>query len=96
MSEVRVVAILVAKKELINEVESILQQIIEPSRTELGNVQYDLHEDTETKGTFIFFERWASSEALDKHNNTAHFKHFVQQIDGKLASLDIKVLRHIA
>lgn len=63
---------------------------------ELGNLQYDLHRDLEKPGVFVFFERWASSEALDKHNETAHFQQFVSRLDGKLDVLDIKKLKKIA
>ena len=71
-------------------------QIIDPLRQEMGNLQYDLHRDLEKPGTFVFFERWASAEALEKHNATEHFKHFVSQIEGKLDLLDIKQLKKIA
>lgn len=43
-----------------------------------------------SKKGLLFFERWASDEALEKHNKTEHFKQLVKAIDGKLESLDIK------
>jgi len=94
--EVRVIATLQAKPEFLSAVSEAVHEIIEPSRQELGNLQYDLHRDLEKPGTFVFFERWASSEALDKHGATAHFQRFVGQVDGKLDVLDIKKLKKIA
>ncbi|MEB6335595.1 putative quinol monooxygenase [Serratia rhizosphaerae] len=94
--EIRVVATLQAKAECIDDVNEAVHQIINASRQELGNLQYDLHRELDKPGTFVFFERWASAEALDKHNATEHFQHFVHQIDGKLDSLDIKQLKKIA
>lgn len=94
--EVRVIATLQAKPEFASAVSEAMHEIIEPSRQELGNLQYDLHRDLEQPGTFVFFERWASSEALNKHNATAHFQRFVSQVDGKLDLLDIKQLKKIA
>ena len=94
--EVRVIATLQAKPEFLSAVSEAVHEIIEPSRQELGNLQYDLHRDLEKPGIFVFFERWASSEALDKHNATAHFQRFVGQVDGKLDVLDIKKLKKIA
>ncbi|CQR14768.1 antibiotic biosynthesis monooxygenase domain-containing protein [Yersinia enterocolitica] len=44
----------------------------------------------------MFFERWASEDALEKHNKTAHFKAFVKAIEGKLESLEIKKVKQIA
>ncbi|BFI71033.1 antibiotic biosynthesis monooxygenase [Yersinia pseudotuberculosis] len=94
--EIRVIASVVAKTEFIEEVKAALHQIIEPSREEKGNLQYDLHTESEQKGSFVFFERWASDEALEKHNKTEHFKQLVKAIDGKLESLDIKKVKQIA
>jgi quinol monooxygenase YgiN len=94
--EVRVIATLQAKPEFVSAVSDAVHEIMEPSRQELGNLQYDLHRDLEQPGTFVFFERWASAEALEKHNATEHFKQFVSQLDGKLDLLDIKQLKKIA
>ncbi|MGG7667363.1 putative quinol monooxygenase [Yersinia sp. J1] len=94
--EVRVIASLVAKPEFIEDVKAIVHQIIEPSRAEGGNLQYDLHAEIGQPSTFVFFERWASDDALQKHNKTAHFQAFVGQLDGKLDNLDIKTLKQIA
>ncbi|HEI8865384.1 putative quinol monooxygenase [Serratia sp. AKBS12] len=94
--EVRVIATLQAKSEFIDAVNDAVHQIVEASRQEQGNLQYDLHRDLDKPGTFVFFERWASADALEKHNATAHFKQFVGQIDGKLELLDIKRVAKIA
>ncbi len=94
--EVRVIATLQAKAGFEAAVSEAVHDILEPSRQELGNLQYDLHRDLEKPGTFVFFERWASSEALDKHNETVHFQQFVSRLDGKLDVLDIKKLKKIA
>ncbi|ATA18063.1 quinol monooxygenase YgiN [Gibbsiella quercinecans] len=94
--EVRIVAILQAKPEYIDAVSEAAHQAVEPSRAELGNLQYDLHSEPGKTGTFVFFERWASPEAVEKHNGTEHFKHLIGQLDGKLAHQEIKVLKQIA
>ena len=94
--EVRVIASLVAKPEFIAEVKAAVHQVIEPSREEKGNLQYDLHAESGQKGSFVFFERWASDDALEKHNKTGHFNEFVKAIEGKLESLEIKKLKQIA
>ncbi|MDA5496686.1 putative quinol monooxygenase [Yersinia aleksiciae] len=94
--EVRVIASLVAKPEFIAEVKEAVHQIIEPSREEKGNLQYDLHSESDKKGSFVFFERWASDEALEKHNKTKHFGDFVKSLEGKLESIEIKKVKQIA
>lgn len=94
--EVRVIASLVAKPEFTAAVKAAVYQVIEPSREEQGNLQYDLHAESGQKGSFVFFERWASDDALEKHNKTEHFKAFVKAIEGKLESLEIKKVKQIA
>lgn len=42
------------KTEFIEEVKAALHQIIEPSREEKGNLQYDLHTESEQKGLLSF------------------------------------------
>ncbi|CFQ58749.1 antibiotic biosynthesis monooxygenase domain-containing protein [Yersinia frederiksenii] len=94
--EVRVIASLVAKPEFTAAVKAAVHQVIEPSREEQGNLQYDLHAESDKPGSFVFFERWESDEALEKHNKTAHFKEFVKSIEGKLESIEIKKVKQIA
>ncbi|CNH49248.1 antibiotic biosynthesis monooxygenase domain-containing protein [Yersinia massiliensis] len=94
--EVRVIASLVAKPEYVNEVKDAVLQVIEPSREEQGNLQYDLHAEYGQNGSFVFFERWESDAALDKHNKTQHFGDFVKSIEGKLESIEIKKVKQIA
>ncbi|MFA3779369.1 putative quinol monooxygenase [Yersinia sp. 1652 StPb PI] len=94
--EVRVIASLVAKPEFIDAVKEAVHLVIEPSREEKGNLQYDLHAESDQKGSFVFFERWASDDALEKHNKTEHFKAFVKAVEGKLENLEIKKLKQIA
>ena len=48
--------------------EDVLRQallaLVDPTRTEDGCIQYDLHEENQQPGHFVFFERWTSKEAL--------------------------------
>ncbi|MBW7983884.1 putative quinol monooxygenase [Enterobacillus tribolii] len=96
MSEVRVVAMLTAKPEFSADIRAAVERVVEPSREETGNIRYDLHEDREHPGTYVFFEIWASDEALKYHDQTAHFRRFVQDVDGKLELLEIRKLDQIA
>ena len=48
-----------------------------PSRKEDGNLRYDLFEDQETPGQFVFVEEWASTEARTRHHEHGpHIQHF--------------------
>ncbi|GAB2928320.1 putative quinol monooxygenase [Hafnia psychrotolerans] len=94
--EIRVVATVIVKPEFLSEVSDALHEVIEPSRQEVGCLQYELHRDIDHPETFVFYERWASKEALLKHNDTKHFVNFAQHLEGKLVALDIKRLKSVA
>ncbi len=71
------------KKE---EFIKIAQKLIEESNKEMGCISYDLYEDINDENIVTFIEEWESSEAIDTHNNTEHFK----QIVPKLRQLQIQ------
>jgi len=56
--------------------EDVLRQallaLVDPTRAEDGCIQYDLHEENQQPGHFVFFERWTSKEALDRHLASPH------------------------
>ncbi len=53
------------------------------TRQEAGNLYYDLYDHTDNPLKFTLLEGWKSQQAIDFHNNTDHFKTFVNAIDGK-------------
>ncbi|WP_434779207.1 putative quinol monooxygenase [Neisseria sp. Ec49-e6-T10] len=96
MSEIVIVATLNVKEAHQQELMPELLALIEKSRQEVGNIKYDLHQDMSQPNILVFVEVWASQQAVDAHNQTAHFKQFVQVTEGKLNSLEIKLLNKIA
>lgn len=59
------------------ELRKELAAVVEPSRKEPGNLRYDLFEDQQQPGLFVFVEQWASVEERTKHHEDApHIKHF--------------------
>ncbi|MGO4339947.1 putative quinol monooxygenase [Labrys sp. KB_33_2] len=54
-----------------------LSAVVEPSRKKDGNIRYDLFEDQNEPGRFVFVEDWASVEARTKHHEHGpHIAHF--------------------
>ena len=45
MSEIRIVATLIAKPEHTATIHRAVERVVDPSRQEVGNIQYDLHEE---------------------------------------------------
>jgi quinol monooxygenase YgiN len=50
--------------------------MVEATRPEEGCIQYDLHVSTDQPGSFVFYENWASREALDRHAASPHLRAF--------------------
>jgi quinol monooxygenase YgiN len=95
MSEVRVVAIMVAKPDYREQVEAALRAVVAPSRKDSGCLHYDLHQELANPDRFVFIETWASQDALDQHNQTSHLKGLIAGVESKLEVLEVIVLRQI-
>jgi quinol monooxygenase YgiN len=67
-----VVAEMTAQSGKEHDLRQKLTGLIAPTRAESGCVQYDLHESEEHPGHFLFFERWASAQALETHRTSRH------------------------
>ncbi len=77
MSELLVVVGLKAKTDTQDQLRRDLSALVEPSRKEDGNVSYELFEDQNEPGLFIFVEEWASPDARKKHHEqSAHIQNF--------------------
>lgn len=57
-------------------VKQALLQLLEPTRQEEGCQQYELFVDEKVEGLFLMQEIWATEQALEGHNNTAHLRNF--------------------
>ena len=67
------------------------KDLIENSKAEKGNVDYNLYENT-SEDSLMFVEQWESAEILQKHMQTEHFISFGKNIGDLLAGeLEINV-----
>ena len=81
--------IVLAKANPINEdacveIVDFAQDLIENSRKEQGNIDYNLYSNT-GDGTLLFVEKWESKEILDSHLQTEHFNKFGENIENLVA-----------
>ena len=78
-----------AKPQHVDQFKALLLTLVVESRKEEACIQYDLHQSTDNPALFIFHEEWASKEALELHNQTAHIAKFIKNsadiIDGNVA-----------
>lgn len=73
LSEVCVVVALQGKPETGGAIADALQRCVGPSRAEVGCHFYTTYRDNDHPDRVWVIERWASREAIDRHNQTAHF-----------------------
>jgi quinol monooxygenase YgiN len=85
VSNLSVVAKVMAKKDSVESVKNEMLKLIEPTRKEDGCIEYNLHQDNEAPLVFIFYETWESLACLDKHMNTDHFKSYVNAVGSLIA-----------
>ncbi|NUT38189.1 MAG: antibiotic biosynthesis monooxygenase [Hamadaea sp.] len=75
---------LTPKPERAAEVRDILTALVEPSRSEPGNLAYHLHEQQD--GRFFLYEVWRSQADLDAHNTHPPLQRFLAAIDDYLVA----------
>lgn len=93
MSELFVVVGLKAKPDKEDQLRRDLSVLVEPSRKEDGNISYDLFEDQNEPGLFVFVEEWSSTDARKKHHEySPHIQNFHA---GGVSNVDTTRFAHI-
>ena len=76
--------------------ERLALDLVEASRSEEGNVSYDVYADLADPAKFTFIEVWKNREAIDIHNATSHFQGFVEKAGALFAGpLEIALCRKL-
>ena len=91
----KIIATIVAKTNDRQQVLASIQRVEKGSRKEEGNISYTAYQDTKDNNKFIIVEDWVSQEAIDIHNETNHFKTFKSEVDGKVESLTVDIIKDI-
>lgn len=94
---VRVIARIVALPGHQEEVNSILTELLEPTRQQSGCIQYELLQNQEEPTDFVFVEEWESEAQLNAHLESPHINEVDAKLDGLLAAEpDIRFYRLLA
>ena len=64
------------------------RRLVRPTRAERGCVQYVLHRSKEQPGQFLFYEIWASREALERHWQSPHFLRWKERQGALLETIE--------
>jgi quinol monooxygenase YgiN len=89
-NNVTVVARIKAKEGLEEKVKQELINLLAPTRSEEGCINYDLHQSVHDKSLFLFYENWKSEDDLKRHLETPPLKNFLKRAEELLAEpLDV-------
>jgi quinol monooxygenase YgiN len=78
---VRVLARFVAKPGMGKELEKVLLTLVEPTRSEPGNIAYVLHRSTENPDVLLFDEMFSSQSAFEEHTAKPYIKGLASKIE---------------
>lgn len=95
MSKLTIVANIHANPDQIDRVKAELEKLIPITRTEVGCLQYDLHQDNENRAHFMFYENWESRELWQAHMNAPHLAAYVEATEGAVAEFTLHEMTHI-
>ncbi|WP_051951433.1 putative quinol monooxygenase [Flavobacterium sp. ASV13] len=73
---ISITAIIKSKKENIQQLQSLLNDLVVETRKEAACVRYDLHH---SENVFIIWEEWKDQTGLDLHNNQSHLQDFINK-----------------
>ena len=88
---ISITAIIKSKKENIQQLQSLLNDLVTETRKEAACVRYDLHN---AEHIFIIWEEWKDQDGLDIHNNQSHLKDFIAKSEN-LVSTQIQVYKTV-
>ena len=66
----------IAHTQHIQELKALLQDMVAPSRSEVGCLQYDIFQLKAQPQEFIVVEAWEHEDALEGHKKSAHYQYY--------------------
>jgi quinol monooxygenase YgiN len=88
-----IIGTVTARPETREELTTLLQAQVAPTRAEPGCINYDFHVDAADPCIFVFYENWTSRDALNTHLAMPHLQPLFSQLGRLLARpVDIRPL----
>ncbi|MBH3426998.1 putative quinol monooxygenase [Pseudomonas alkylphenolica] len=73
--------------------EALFRAYVQPSRAEPGCIEYHMLRDKKDPSLFVFYEIWASKQALDVHSALPHMQAFFEtRMDYLERDFDIQLI----
>lgn len=76
-TQLTLIAFIPAKSGMGDELGRRLLALVEPSRAEPGNINYDLHRSIEDPDMWVLYENWRDAADLAAHFEFPYMKAFV-------------------
>lgn len=76
LNNIVLIATVVAKTNKAELVKAELNKLIQPTKAEVGNLSYKIHQDLQNDHKFVAVEKWTDNDAIKKHMATDHFKNY--------------------
>ncbi len=89
MSKLTIIANIKANSDKIDLVKAELEKLIAITRAEAGCIQYDLHQDNDNPGHFMFYENWESRELWQTHMNAQHLSDYMSATEGAVEAFTL-------
>lgn len=80
-SHIKIIALLTARAGKADALRALLDSMIEPSRSEAGNLRYDLWADQAVPGRFVLDELYENADAVAAHRASPHFQTYLASIN---------------
>ncbi len=96
MTQLIIVANIVAKSDKIDKVKQALLLLVEQTQKEPGCVTYTLHQDNKDDAHFVVYENWQSYELWQQHTKAQNFTNFLTEVDGCIDSITASELTAIS
>lgn len=77
---IRINCLVEVTPETRDSVVALTRELVEASRQDSGNIDYDLYESATRPNSLIIFETWPDQASLDKHSAAPHFTRLVPQL----------------
>ncbi len=87
--------IFIAKKDCIEEFKSLLKSTIEDTKKEEGCLMYDVFQTKNNLVEFIVIDSWEDEELLNKHYESEHYLHFInnfKQYNAHVEPFELEIL----
>lgn len=90
-AQVKLMAILAARPGKAAELKGLLQRMARHSRSEPGNLRWDVWQDQSQSDRYVLDELYVDAAAVEAHRETPHFKDYLARIND-LADRTVLVL----